>query len=623
VKTETAARLSRRAGRRREDGSRGLLARRARDRLVRAGNAGDRNAIEAAWQAWLRCLDDDLFQTLESWRGPFTVARAALAAAMHPDRGAAERAAIGAFCASRGLAPDDPIRRAVFYVLTGQHPQHRAADPDGSLLGAGYRGSDLATRAVLRAELAGAGGLDLVRIVGGQRDRGAPLSAEESDYLTAQLADRRDWSGLWRLVRDLPLARAVAAARQFDDGWRPADERGRALFARLANADPRAVSTARDALAAPVVVNIEMDHVPTGGSFSPDGRRLLIATARGGRYSGCRILELPGGAPVERHDYNGKHAPPAVLHLGSAFFVVGMRGFTVWELVRYAAGQPEVTDWHHAPIFIAAHPSGFVLQKRDQPVQLRDPRGEVTRKITVTPVPRQPRLVAADPGSGRLAMTGYPLLRIVDSDTRTVLASTVIRPDRIIASACFLGPDRVALFSLEEALLYRLAGPELNPVGLERAAKGWGRPVPLRAELAVLDGDRVRYLRADTLADVAEPREFAGRRGTALWGSADGRSHALGGSREGRGFVDVAWGGETAVTALADRPMGSMTLRDLAAATAAAAELAPSPAAWPFLQLLRQCLRHRFAMDVGVGSAVTLTARETDVALSEEGESAC
>jgi hypothetical protein len=56
-----AVRLGRRARRRRADGSRGFLARRAWQGLVRAGDRGQEAAVEAVWELWLEDPGD------ESW----------------------------------------------------------------------------------------------------------------------------------------------------------------------------------------------------------------------------------------------------------------------------------------------------------------------------------------------------------------------------------------------------------------------------------------------------------------------------------------------------------------------------------------------------------------------------
>jgi len=424
----------------------------------------------------------------------------------------------------------------------------------------------------------------------------AALTVEEGEYLADHLARRRDWPALWDLARDLPLAQAVPAMRLFGDGWRPDDDRDRALFGRLAEADPDAVSGALRALETPVLIRIEMDDTPTRGSFSPDGTRLLVATERSGRYSGCRVFELPGGTLTERHDYHGGRPPQAVLHLGEAFFLVGCRGFEVWELVRYTAGEPAVIDWHQAPIVVAQHPAGFVMEKwrsGDRRLRLYDARGEVTEEVTVSAAGLKPgvHLAAADPGTGRLAMRGS-YLWILDSDWVRVLAKVRLgekAPSRI----SFVGPGHVAVIDENDhGTVYDMFGNGRTIYNIYEEAPSVCRDfVSLRDVIAVLDGGTVRYMRPGDFRAAYPPSPLHRASGLALWGSVDGRSHALGGRRAGHGFADVAWGGQTAVRELARRPMAGTGPDDLAVATAALRD--PAPGARPFLELLHACLECR------------------------------
>jgi hypothetical protein len=73
-----------------------------------------------------------------------------LEAAVEPSRDAAARAALGEFCAGHGLAPGNLVRRALFFTMTGQHAQHRPADPDGAMLATAYQAADRPARSALR-----------------------------------------------------------------------------------------------------------------------------------------------------------------------------------------------------------------------------------------------------------------------------------------------------------------------------------------------------------------------------------------------------------------------------------------------------------------------------------------
>jgi len=445
-----------------------------------------------------------------------------------------------------------------------------------------------------------------------RRRAGARLNAAQRDYLIGHLARRRDWDGLWRLVQELPLAPAVATVRLIDDGWGPADDRGRAMLRGLARADPDTIGRASQALAAPTTVGIDLDDVPTHGAFSPDGRQLLVATVRDGRYSGCRVFDLPGGTLVERHDYQGTLPPASAVHLGAALVLVG-RGPDTWELIRYSEGRPHVLHRSRRPLTVAAypgasHPGGFVVLEQEEArwrLEFRNAAGEALRDVPLDyPLspPNEVR-VTVDPGSGRLAVTGADLW-IIDPDGVGVLARTP--PTTAITAACFAGPDRVAVIDAGGQIrLYRLARRRLEVQASAPAQPGLSRSeivaIPQRDEIAVRRDQQVRYLNALTLTEVTGRRDLGGRPGTALWGSADGRSQALGGRKpDGRGFARVIWGGHPRVTALADRPIGAMTPGDLSVAEAALRGPVASATARPFLHLLRECLRHGVVTDAGV-----------------------
>ncbi len=496
------------------------------------------------------------------------------------------------------------------------------------------------------------------------------MTSEELQYLIRHLASEGDWDRLWRLVRDLPLADAVASMRHFDDEWQPDSDADAALLGRLARADLVEIARARDALdVAAEVINIEIDDHPTHGAFSPDGRCLLVATSRDGRYSGCRVYELPAGTLTERHDYDGGLPPAAVLHLGDSYVVAGRRRWggsphwreppsAVWELVRYADGRVDVPYWSEHPMTVAPHPGGFVVVEAQQSLrvvrgrspggstlltwgpqaeltgirlQFRDLGGNVVRTGAVSgelglgffPARLEPPL-AAEPYGLWLAI-GAPGLAVLDLQASRVVAGVPARRarsslHRVIAGACFPGPGRLATIDRSGRVrLYLLTGGRLESRARAKVSGAFPHElvaVSRRGEIAVIDQKKgLRYLHAETLADVDQPRELTGLRGSMLCGSSDGRHHALGGSRGDAGFADVLWGGPTAVAALAHRPMASMARADLAAVTARLPELDPGAGAWPFLDLLRECLEHRFGTDDGIDPATWLSDEEYDVAL--------
>lgn len=237
VHAQEAARLAERAGVRRDDGFRGRRARRAWRRLVRACEAGDVAAQEAVRTAEL--TDADVLDLLA----------AALA---------------------------EPADRAAYLVLIGQKAQYRALDPDGSLLALAYRAATPETRERLRTLLAVEGDTEVIRVVvtGEQRDRLAEMSYDELDYLGHQLAEHLRWDELRELVRDLPLAKAAAAARLL-----PAGERGTGAAKVLASASvpsPAQLRALVERLPRRRLVRHDVTASFEGASFSPDSSELAL-----------------------------------------------------------------------------------------------------------------------------------------------------------------------------------------------------------------------------------------------------------------------------------------------------------------------------------------------------------
>ncbi|GKQ41112.1 hypothetical protein [Streptomyces sp. A012304] len=235
-----AARLLRRAARRSADGTRGVRARWAWRRLVRACACGDAAAQEAVRTAEL------------------------------PDTDVLELLAAG---------PVEPADRAAYLTLIGQRAQRQALDPDGARLALAYWTATVETRGRLRAAMAAEGDGEAVRVVvgGEQRDRVAAMSSEDLDYLGRQLAEHRRWDELRWLALDLPLAKAGATARLLPAEERTG-ERGVLLTALSAFPAEQLAATVeklpRDAVTS-YTVGMGMRV-----SFSPDQAEIAVVAAR-------------------------------------------------------------------------------------------------------------------------------------------------------------------------------------------------------------------------------------------------------------------------------------------------------------------------------------------------------
>ncbi|WP_328504716.1 hypothetical protein OG828_47510 [Streptomyces sp. NBC_00457] len=328
--------------------------------------------VDTAWSAWLADPDPALWSLLRGWNRPASAAagsrtrnlsRLALGASdLSPDplmlAGAAARfdhpigesarerlltaadpLAVSHFCATavelpdaleycltHGLAPSDETERALFFVRTGQQEQYEALDPDGTLLARGYRAAGTEERTALRTAMAAMGGVDMLRILAGQRsDRHefATLAQAERDFLVTQLTRRGDWERLWRLVPLMSLPEAVDTVDRFGT-WRPPVEADRELFEALRAADAwvvddglRAVSVLPSSIE-PVAVDFtqSVGTAPHALDFSEDGRHLAFV---GHSFAGVLDLRTRTVTLIQR---GFSHRLSAVAHLAPDAFVV-------------------------------------------------------------------------------------------------------------------------------------------------------------------------------------------------------------------------------------------------------------------------------------------------------------
>lgn len=631
-----ALKLAERADRRRGDGSRGPLARRAWLRLRQAGDEGVWVARETTWLVWLRSPSDDLWASLTQWREPGELSEAVFAAATDPARAAAARAAIGAFCARHGMAPVDAVGRVIFYALTGQAGQRRAADPDGSLLVAAYEAGTDPIRAELRRELADAGDIDLVRMLAGKR--GGALSVEERDYLHDQLVRRRDWDRLWSIVRDLPLDEAAEVTRLFSDGWHPADDSGRRLFERFAATTEDAIGDARAALAAAQIIRIEVDGMVRAGSVAPDGRRVALWLAP--RESGPGVVNvhtLPQGELAEQYELGGQ--PVCLTYTDEALLIAdppfpAARGASrlrrcrdgrVWNLA--VDNSSPVTAI--APRFAGPGSAGGFAVLTGTQLLLYDGAGRRTGAVRLAAAPRAGAgslamgrqrwsLLASDPGGSLAAVSDSGALVVLDAfGSRTPQSLTYSTLSPGVNGICFAGSGTVVTTSESRVQFQPVPSPDTS-YGTEARINGAHHPVlvALRDDpdaIAVLVGKGlVSYINTEKPSGDREvlPDDLAGEAGLCLFGTPDGRYHALGGD----GSVAFAWPEAGELAKLASLPPTRWRPADFAAVSRViASELCPD--AEPLLRLMLASLEHRFGAELAIGS-LRATAASDDIALS-------
>jgi hypothetical protein len=603
-------------------------------------------AREAIWQAWLRHPDDERWELLTRYRGEQALASTALAAVTDPARAATARSAIGAFCVRRGIVPAGDAERALFYLMAGQPEQHRAADPDGTALAAAYQAAAEPVRAALRAAMADSGGLDLVRVVA-TRDGDKGNSEAEREYLAAELARRRDWPRLWRLALDLPLAEAAAAVRRLPVDWRPADEAGRQLLARLAAASQAEI----EGLFAPKVVRLLTQRrvFPTGCIFAPDGSAVAVRVWDSDTRPSLTLYALPSGHREAEFRDSARlgHDEVTVFDGGMAYLRRQGRSYEA-SLVRYVRGHGTeeftVSDvrFAYSPLprsrRMAAVSGGFIVVTASGRLLLGtvDP-GSGPRDVTPPGLNLYDATrVVSEPQSGRIAIVirRHPYtsddLLILGPDFKVIGQATV--RETIGADISWVGfccPDRLITRHGPTRLRSWRVGP---PMVVEAATE-------LRAEqriylphivqslpsagLIMVESLGREYLNAGTLRPTACPAALAWAPphdghlflspdggGAALW-----RSWREQGSYKGE--IEVRDLVREEISELVRRPLARFRVADLAAVTDLTGRAGDRPVS-AALSLLRACLERRFGADVAVGDQPPAPSAD-DIAISPSG----
>lgn len=645
---------------------RGPLARLAARQLLRAGDRGDRAATNMVWALWLRDPRDELWAALSRWQRPKSgfdagLSRVALgqpAEAAHVVKAArwtghpiaaTARATIlagnqdlvdavceaaltdevlTAFCVEHHLAPADPHRAAVFFLMTGQDEQYRLVDPDHSLLALAYQGTTEEERTRIRARAAGEP--EIVRVLADtvRRGRLARLGKREAEYLTDLFVRRRDWTGLWQLTKELPVIDAAAAVHRFD-GWRP-DGPDAALFDTLAAADPAELAASHAAAATPVTVTVPVKATNVG-AISPDGQRIAV---RGSVE--VNLFAIPRGAPPQHLERWPMPHHGRVLALDGDVLIVSS-----WERDQPAdcftahgyrgPGGPRTsgTTKFYKPSGLVRTADGFatVVNKREQSLELHLLSGQgwefakYTRRVIdllalfdlPARVTHESWHLAVEPESRLVALAGdrLRLARLTDDGLQPL--ATV--PDHT-GTIAFSGPNRLVGMSDKKLRVWRLEGDELhvvaerkiagaNPIDLPRAG------VIVMQDMSVLKAGhrRLRYVDRETLVDVPAEGRFNRPEDT----------YGLFGSPDGAWFGVCYWGSvevvEVGFTELVHRPLAATTPPDLHTVHDRLGQKWLDPATRPFLELLYACLVHRFGTDVALGKTVRPVGQPDDIAL--------
>ncbi|WP_399880331.1 hypothetical protein ACGH7X_00845 [Streptomyces sp. BBFR51] len=540
------------------------------------------------------------------------------------------------FCAEHHLAPADQVRRALFFVRTGQPAQYRALDPDGSILALGYRGASAEERSMLRVAMSRLGILDVLRVLAGQSShRGDLASLDESEraYVIEQLVDRRDWDHLWSLTLQMSLPEAVRTANEFDD-WRPSGEDDRRLFEALCAADPPAITRFVDALAGAGPFSsvprtriwpTDTDEQPItvhALDFAADGAQLAFAGRGTGHCAG--IVDL-GSLSLAWVDDDLPQPAQWIAHLGPDAMIVAARKYIhyadesgtralgsapseVGGVVRIAGDRAFMVPAKHRTPGMTSEWAMFVGGSDGPLADGGWPRDQ--RYV----LPRNPAVDA----EGRVVALVHGLLDVAVADLADSTVNKLGQPEKaksrlrhaaVSPSALVCNTEAGELHVWHEPLTSSQAPLTTRPWRYATSAihLAWS---PVLDRFLAVTATHLELLDVPPTPDTPLPEDCVSERVRLLADRPSARARCARVSPRGdllavgdldRGTVDIY-----VLTALALRPfiagpMGAMHHKDLAKVVEVMENPALNELSRQALGLLRACLEHRFRHDVGIG----------------------
>ncbi len=193
-----------------------------------------------------------------------------------------------AIAIEKGMAPEDPAMRALFFFVTDQWDRYDALDFDQRLLRAAYESADATVRQRVREKLRLTGRAEFLTVVVGQDavSRVAAMTPDELEFVVGMLRSYQNWERLWRMAFETSLLWSVRILEiLMGAGWQPA-EGERELLAGLWALREAGLLMTQEALSNGFPFAILQAHLTAPGrindvAFAP--QRPLLAVGTGAR----------------------------------------------------------------------------------------------------------------------------------------------------------------------------------------------------------------------------------------------------------------------------------------------------------------------------------------------------
>lgn len=504
--------------------------------------------------------------------------------------------ALEEFCVQYGMTPAEPVRRAAFLLMTGQIVRYLIEDPDCALLSRTLRTGDWRTHVRIRAAAAGSRR--------GRADPEPSASTRAVGRAVERLLDHSDLAGR-RLIRDLPLAVAITAARRLAVRQPAADGNDavdRTLRTLAFSVGAEEFAATRRELTAKRVLVLPVSEQIGSVAFAPDLASVVVEHRTGpvehGAEGRVERIEIPGGRIL---DSSRSPRSDEAVDLGeSALMIAHPDAFGRFtSLVRYHNGKlVEVYETRrryrsisHGHIHqLISVPPGAVVSTHGGALLYFDETGKCQAvwppgKVGATTKWRgqwySGRVaIARDPVSGQLAAAGRRLLLIgadhgIWRDERRVIPAGQGVPmlPLISVSEDISGEFVQVAFSTAETLVtcddsglvqaWKSDGVRLTAYAAAEVKADPGSLavlLPFGVAAVIEAGTRaVRFLEAATLRPTAAPVPLD-RPAKRLWASARGEFLAVHGEEGGLEVFDLR---PLLAGALLDLPMAAARPADV------------------------------------------------------------
>lgn len=539
-------------------------------------------------------------------------------------------------CQEHGLAPQDLVRRAKFYLFTNQPEQYRHVDVDGTLLSLIYDGADAEERQLLQQAMLAMRDVNLVRAVVGtdRRARALALSAAELDFLAGQLTERSAWEDLWKLALELPLVTSQELIRRIPrTDWRPQDALDGELYDAFHQTSVTLVQSGRHALHSSLPPAVRVARIHFHGrvndvSFAPDRPALAV----GGSAMVAGSVDLVKGKLDHVYRDFGSSVG-RVLHLADGVIIAGERTSSpfkkssVWECSEGSVWR--VLESEASITTLAAYgDSGYFVGSRSTAIWHVDRASRQTTKQSILALRRAgldwPRSIAISPDTETIAVIGAGVF-LADPALTRIKAKTLKGGFAERAILTTGGALVTSQFGTRAAWLSQ-EGEELrvrHEVQIPGVI-GMGY-LPDRGQIVFLDERGQLHFASELNGQIAAvvPSTISqySMKSTSITMSPSGEYAAVGyapreysQSSSAEGFVDVFDMRVGDVGAIVDRPLASAIPAHLGILGSLDGATLPANVRI-LLDLLRSSLEHRFRFDIAITDVGGLTGGEYDIYL--------